>query len=83
MFSAFVAAVKCRPVLHHCVVILISDHELYLFTFETKSFAHALHHCQVIFFRSPRIMGCISLHLKTEFRLCAKGRQWCGMFHYQ
>ena len=22
------------------------------------------------------------LHLKMEFRLCARGRQWCGIIHY-
>ena len=22
------------------------------------------------------------LHLKMEFRTCARGRQWCGIFHY-
>ena len=27
-----------------------------------------------------RIVCC--LHLKIEFRSCAKGRQWCGIFHY-
>jgi len=24
----------------------------------------------------------ICLHLKMEFRVCARGRQWCGIFHY-
>jgi len=39
ILSASVAAVKCRPVLHHCVVIIflvIRAHGLYLFTFENR-----------------------------------------------
>ena len=24
----------------------------------------------------------VCLHLKMEFRLCARGRQWCGIIHY-
>jgi len=24
----------------------------------------------------------VCLHLKMEFRSCARGRQWCGIFHY-
>jgi len=48
-----VAAVKCRPVLHHCVVIL---------------------------FWSSGTIDC--LHLKIEFRSCARGRPWCGIFHF-
>jgi len=40
MFSACVAAVKVRPVLHHCVVIFflgLRNHVLYLFTFVNTS----------------------------------------------
>jgi len=61
LFSACVAAVKSRPVLHHCVVI---------------------------FFWSSGIMECTCslhvccLHLKIEFRSCARGRPWCGIIHY-
>jgi len=25
----------------------------------------------------------VCLHLKMEFRSCARGRQWCGIFHYR
>jgi len=28
------------------------------------------------------IVCCNSLQLKIEFRSCARGRQWCGIFHY-
>jgi len=56
VFSACLTALKCRPVLHHCVDI---------------------------FFWSSGIMDCMfCLHLKIEFRSCARGRQWCGIFHY-
>ena len=55
MFSARMAAVKCRPVLHHCVVI-------------SNLFS--------------RVMGCVCLHLKIECRTCARGRQWCDIFHF-
>ena len=57
MFSACVAAVKSRPVLHHCVVI-----------FSGPQGSWSVHVC--------------CLHLKMEFRSCARGRQVCGIIHY-
>ena len=40
-----------------------------------------LHYCVVIFFWSSGIMGCICLLLKKGFRLFARVRQWCGIYH--
>ena len=57
MVSACVAAVKCRPALHHCVVI-----------FSGPQGSWSVNVC--------------CLPLKMEFRSCARGRQWCGIFHY-
>ena len=57
VFSACVAAVKSRPVLHHCAVI-----------FSGPQGSWSVHVC--------------CLHLKIEFRSCARGRQWCGIIHY-
>jgi len=40
VFSAYVAAVKCRPVLHHCVFILFWSSGIMacmLFTFEKRN----------------------------------------------
>jgi len=31
---------------------------------------------------SLRIMDCICWHLKMEFRLCGRGRQWCSIIYY-
>ena len=45
MFSTYVAAVICRPVLHHCVFIFFWSSaiiECMLFTFDNKSPARAL-----------------------------------------
>ena len=45
MLSACVAAVKCRPVLHHCAVIFSGPRgslTVCLFTFEKLSSAYAL-----------------------------------------
>jgi len=57
VFSASVAAVKSRPVLHHCSVI-----------FSGPQGSRSVHVC--------------CLHLKIEFRSCARGCQWCGYIHY-
>ena len=35
-----------------------------------------------LFCWSSGILDCIYLHLKIEFRSCAMGGQWCGIFHY-
>jgi len=49
--------VKCRSVLHHCVVIFSGP-------------------------QTQRSWIECCLHLKIEFCSCARGRQWCGIFHY-
>ena len=33
-------------------------------------------------FSGPQGPLTVCLHLKMEFRSCARGRQWCGIFHY-
>ena len=38
-------------------------------------------HCVVIF-SGPQGPLTVSIHLKMEFRSCARGCQWCGIFHY-
>ena len=44
-----------------------------------------LHHCVVIFFSGPQGSWSVHvccLHLKMEYRSCARGLQWCGIIHY-
>jgi len=38
-------------------------------------------HCVAIFFWYSEIIDCICLQLKIEFRSCASGCHWCGIFH--
>ena len=46
-------------------------------------FSLVLHYCENIFFgpQGSWSVHVCCLHLKMEFRSCARGRQWCGIIH--
>ena len=77
VLSAWVAAVKCRPVLHHDSVVIFFWYSgvmdcIKLMKGKTLR-KHSLH---------EKTAAVCCLHLRIEFRSCARIRQWCGNFHY-
>jgi len=77
MFYVFFTCCYDLNLTQNALFATFFEHILNLyFNFRTSSL------CSHIFLvlRDHRLYVC--LHLKMEFRSCARGRQWCGIFHY-